>query len=141
MSLGTDCGFSRPTDKENVNKIYERIEDAGISLVVAASNSYNSTFGSEKNGNLGLTSNPDSATVGSPSTYDVALSIASISGVKTPYLLFNDGSEEIIIYFTESSDRVSEEKDFLEDILKDGQTEAEIEFVTIPGVGRMADYT
>ncbi|MBO5439847.1 MAG: leucine-rich repeat protein [Clostridia bacterium] len=137
MSLGTDCGFSRPSDKENVNNIYERIKEAGISLVVAASNSYNSTYGSEKNGNLGLTSNPDSATVGSPSTYDGPISIASISGVKTPYLLFGDR----IIYFTESADRVSEEKVFLDDILKDGQKEAEIEFVTIPGVGRNADYT
>ncbi len=137
MSLGTDCGFSRPADKENVNNIYERIKEAGISLVVAASNSYNSTFGSEKNGNLGLTSNPDSATVGSPSTYEGAISIASISGVKTPYLLFGDR----IIYFSESSDRVSEEKVFLDDVLKNGQTEAEIEFVTIPGVGRNADYT
>ncbi len=137
MSLGTDCGFSRPADKENINNIYERIKEAGISLVVAASNSYNSTYGSEKNGNLGLTSNPDSATVGSPSTYDSAFSIASISGVKTPYLLFGDR----IIYFTESADRVSEEKVFLDDVLKNGQTEAEIEFVTIPGVGRAADYT
>ncbi|MBR2024691.1 MAG: S8 family serine peptidase, partial [Clostridia bacterium] len=137
MSLGTDCGFSRPADKDNVNQIYERIKAAGISMVVAASNSYNSTFGSEKNGNLGLTSNPDSATVGSPSTYDGAISIASISGVKTPYLLFGDR----IIYFTESADRVSEEKVFLDDVLKDGQTEAEIEFITIPGVGRNADYT
>ena len=85
MSLGTDCGFSRPTDKENVNNIYDKIKEAGISLVVAASNSYNSTFGSEKNGNLGLTSNPDSATVGSPSTYDAALSIASISMSKEKY--------------------------------------------------------
>ncbi len=137
MSLGTDCGFSRPADKDNINDIYGRIKEAGISMVVAASNSYNSTFGSEKNGNLGLTSNPDSATVGSPSTYEGAISIASISGVKTPYLLFGDR----IIYFTESSDRVSEEKVFLDDILKDGQKEAEIEFVTIPGVGRNADYT
>lgn len=137
MSLGTDCGFSRPSDKDNVNKIYDRIKEAGISMVVAASNSYNSTFGSEKNGNLGLTSNPDSATVGSPSTYEGAVSIASISGVKTPYLLFNGR----IIYFTESADRVSEEKVFLDDVLKEGQNEAEIEFVTIPGVGRNADYT
>ena len=137
MSLGTDCGFSRPSDKDNVNQIYDRIKAAGISMVVAASNSYNSTYGSEKNGNLGLTSNPDSATVGSPSTYEGAISIASISGVKTPYLLFGDR----IIYFTESADRVSEEKVFLDDVLKDGQTEAEIEFVTIPGVGRNADYT
>ena len=137
MSLGTDCGFSRPSDKDNVNKIYDRIKEAGISMVVAASNSYNSTYGSEKNGNLGLTSNPDSATVGSPSTYEGAISIASISGVKTPYLLFGDR----IIYFTESADRVSEEKVFLDDVLKDGQNEAEIEFITIPGVGRNADYT
>jgi lactocepin len=76
MSLGTDCGFSRPADKDNINDIYGRIKDAGITMVVAASNSYNSTFGSEKNGNLGLTSNPDSATVGSPSTYEGAISIA-----------------------------------------------------------------
>jgi len=137
MSLGTDCGFSRPTDKENVNNIYQRIKDAGISLVVAASNSYNSTYGSEKNGNLGLTSNPDSATVGSPSTYDAALSIASISGVKTPYLIFNGN----IIYFNESTDRVAEEKEFILDVLGKGVTEAEIELVVIPGVGRMADYT
>ncbi len=137
MSLGTDCGFSRPSDKDNINNIYGRIKEAGISMVVAASNSYNSTFGSEKNGNLGLTSNPDSATVGSPSTYEGSISIASISGVKTPYLLFGDR----IIYFTESADRVSEEKVFLDDVLKDGQNEAEIEFITIPGVGRNADYT
>lgn len=137
MSLGTDCGFSRPIDKEAMSGIYDKIKDSGISLVVAASNSYNSTYGSEKNGNLGLTSNPDSATVGSPSTYDAAFSIASISGVKTPYLLFGD----TIIYYSESSDRVSEEKDFLKDVLGENKTEAEIELVVVPGVGRVADYT
>ena len=137
MSLGTDCGFSRASDKLNENKLYDKIKAAGISLVVAASNSYNSTFGSEKNGNLGLTSNPDSATVGSPSTYDAAFSIASISGVKTPYLLFGD----TIIYYTESSDRVAEEKEFLLDVLGKDKTEAEIEIVVIPGVGRVSDYT
>ncbi len=136
MSLGTDCGFSRAPDKLNENKLYDKIKAAGISLVVAASNSYNSTFGSEKNGNLGLTSNPDSATVGSPSTYDAALSIASISGVKTPYLLFGD----TIIYYTESSDRVAEEKEFLLDVLGKDKTEAEIEIEIIPGVGRVSDY-
>ncbi len=137
MSLGTDCGFSRASDEYFAeNELYAKIKDAGISLVVAASNSYNSTFGSEKNGNLGLTSNPDSATVGSPSTYDGAFSIASISGVKTPYLLFGD----TIIYFSESSDRVAEEKDFLLDVLGKDKTEAEIEIVIVPGVGRVADY-
>ncbi|MBR5123515.1 MAG: S8 family serine peptidase, partial [Clostridia bacterium] len=137
MSLGTDCGFSREMDKEAITGVYDRIRAAGISIVAAASNSYNSTYSSEKNGNLGLTSNPDSATVGSPSTYKGALSVASISGVKTPYLLFG----ETIIYFLESSDRVSEEKNFYDDILPAGVDEMEIEFVTIPGAGRSADYT
>ena len=137
MSLGTDCGFSREMDKEAISGVYDRIRAAGISIVAAASNSYNSTYSSEKNGNLGLTSNPDSATVGSPSTYKGALSVASISGVKTPYLLFG----ETIIYFQESSDRVSEEKNFYDDLLPDGVDEMEIEFITIPGAGRSADYT
>ena len=137
MSLGTDCGFSREMDKEAISGVYDRIRAAGISIVAAASNSYNSTFSSEKNGNLGLTSNPDSATVGSPSTYKGALSVASISGVKTPYLVF-DGK---IIYFQEASDRVSEEKKFYDDLLPDGVDEMDVEFITIPGAGRSADYT
>ncbi len=137
MSLGTDCGFSREQDKEAISGVYDRIRAAGISIVAAASNSYNSTFSSEKNGNLGLTSNPDSATVGSPSTYKGALSVASISGVKTPYLMYG----ETIIYFLEASDRVSEEKKFYDDLLPEGVDEMEIEYVTIPGAGRSADYT
>ena len=136
MSLGTSCGFSRETDKETESGVYDKIRSLGISLVVAASNAYSSTYGSDKNGNLGLTSNPDTATVGSPSTYEGALSVASINGVKTPYLLYND----TIIYFTESTDRVSEEKSFVDDILPDGVDEKEFEFVTIPGAGRAADY-
>lgn len=137
MSIGTSCGFSREMDKEAVSGVYDRIRETGISMVVAASNSFNSTYGSEKNGNLGLTSNPDSATVGSPSTYEGAMSVASISGKKTPYILFNNK----IIYFTESTDRVAEEKNFYDDILPEGVDELEIEYITIPGAGRSADYT
>ncbi len=137
MSIGTSAGFSRATDKEAISGVYDKIREAGISMVVAASNSFNSTYGSEKNGNLGLTSNPDSGTVGSPSTYEGALSIASISGVKTPYLLYNGE----IVYFTESTDRFAEEKFFVEDILDDGTETKEFEYVTIPGAGRKADYT
>ncbi len=136
MSLGTDCGFSRERDKEAVWGVYDRIREAGISVVAAASNSFNSTYGSEKNGNLGLTSNPDSSTVGSPSTYKGSLSVASISGKKTPYILYNGQ----IIYFLESADRVSEDKNFYDDLLGDKQ-EMEVEFITIPGAGRSADYT
>lgn len=137
MSIGTSCGFSRETDKEAVNGVYDKIRARGINMVVAASNSFNSTYSSDKNGNLGLTSNPDSATVSSPSTYQGALSIASINGAKTSYILYNDQ----IIYFTESTNRVAKEKDFVEDLLDDGQDSITIEYITIPGVGRTADYS
>ncbi|MBQ8322216.1 MAG: leucine-rich repeat protein [Clostridia bacterium] len=138
MSIGTTCGFSRETDAEAISGVYDDIRELGISLVVAASNSYNSTYGSDKNGNLGLTSNPDSATVGSPSTYLGALSVASIEGAKTPYLL---DSENKIIYFIESTDRVSEEKDFVDELLASDTNTLTIEYITIPGAGRSADYT
>ena len=144
MSLGTGCGFSRETDKEQMWGVYDRIRAAGISMVVAASNSYSSAYSSDKNGNLGLTSNPDTGTVGSPGTYQGALSVASINGANTPYILYNNK----ILYFTEASDRVSEEKNFVEDLLKSvdpSKANADgtytFEYVTIPGAGRNADYT
>ncbi len=137
MSLGTSSGFSRVSDKEAVSGVYDDIREHGISLIVAASNSYSSSYGSEKNGNLGLTSNPDSSTVGSPSTYEGALSVASIKGVKTPYILFGNQ----IIYFSESTDAATEEKSFFEELLPAGTDSKEFEFVLIPGAGREADYT
>ncbi len=137
MSIGTSAGFSRPSDKELLSGVYDKIRERGISLVVAASNSFNSTYASEKNGNLGLTSNPDSGTVGSPATYLGALSVASINGAKTPYLSYQGN----IIYFNESNDRVAEEKDFVDELLGEGVDEIEMPYVTIPGAGRTADYT
>lgn len=136
MSLGSAAGFSRDVDGSEVNRIYDKIAEQGISLVCAASNSYNSTFGSEKNGNLGLTSNPDSATVGSPSTYAAALSVASVSGVKTPYMMYGN----TVIYFTEASNQSAKSKNFVEEILPSGVDEQEFEYVTIPGIGRTSDY-
>ncbi len=136
MSLGTSSGFSRVSDKEAVSGVYDDIREQGISLIVAASNSFSSSYGSDKNGNLGLTSNPDSATVGSPSTYEGALSVASINGVKTPYILFDNQ----IIYFDESTNAATDEKKFFEELIPEGTDSMEIEFVLIPGAGREADY-
>ena len=136
MSLGTACGFSRESDEEKLNGVYDRIREAGISVIVAASNSYNSAYGSDKNGNLGLTSNPDTGTVGSPGTYPGTLSVGSISGTKTPYILYN----KTIIYFDESNNGAAKENKFFEILLGDAD-EKEYEYVVIPGVGRTADYT
>ena len=138
MSLGSGCGFSTERDEVEVANIYEQIKKAGISLIASAANSYSSTMGSEKNGNLGLTSNPDTGTVGSPSTYDAALSIASVDGVKTPYMKY--GNE--IIYFNEATDSSATTKNFVKDILKTvGNPDSyEFDYVTIGGTGSAADY-
>ena len=136
MSLGTACGFAREGEEELEYGVYEKIRKAGISMIVAASNSYNSAYGSEKNGNLGLTSNPDTGTVGSPGTYDGVMSIASINGVETPYLLYG----KTIMYFDESNTGAAESNDFVKTLLGDKESQ-EFEYLTIPGVGRSADYT
>ena len=139
MSIGTACGFSRNTDKEAISGVYDKIRERGISLVVAASNSFNSAYSSDKNGNLPLTSNPDSSTVGSPSTYLGALSVASIEGAKPPYLTYG----ETIMYFIESNDRFSNEKNFVNELLKNSSSDRiEMEYVVVAGAGRTeADYT
>ena len=136
MSIGTACGFSRESDEERINGVYDRLRNAGISMVVAASNSYSSAFGSDANGNLGLTSNPDTGTVGSPSTYEGIMSVASIAGVETPYIKYGNK----IIYFSESTNAASEENHFCDTLLGDKDS-VEIEYVVVPGVGRTADYT
>ena len=136
MSLGTACGFSRESDEEILNGVYDKIRAAGISIVVAASNSYSSAYGSEANGNLPLTSNPDTGTVGSPSTYKGAISVASIDGTPTPYLLYGD----TIIYFEEANNGAAEELSFFDRLLGDSASK-EYEYVVIPGIGRTADYT
>ena len=136
MSLGTAAGFSREGDEEKLWGVYDKVRDAGISLIVAASNSYSSAYGSEANGNLPLTSNPDSGTVGSPGTYDGAMSVASIDGTLTPFMKHNGK----IMYFVESNDNGGNPQDFCGLILN-GQETMEVEFVVVPGVGRAADYT
>ena len=136
MSLGTACGFARESDEEIMNGVYDKLRNAGISVIVAASNSYSSAFGSEKNGNLPLTSNPDTGTVGSPGTYQGVMSVASINGKETPYLKYG----ETIMYFDEANSAAAKELDFVKTLLGT-ESSRNIEFVVIPGVGRSADYT
>lgn len=138
MSLGTSCGFTREVDEQYKNDVYDRIKDAGISLVVAASNDYSSGFGGAES-DTNKTENPDSATVGAPSTYDAAMSVASINGRKEKYMLVNG---ELEVFFTEAFNMKSEEYDFFEmlGITKDNPT-AEYEYVTIPGFGYAINYS
>ena len=140
MSLGTSAGFSSitidgDTEGQALNKIYGSIQEQGISLMCAASNDYSSGFG----GNYGtnLTKNPDSGTVGSPSTFIGAMSVASINGLKSPYMISNG---EDAVFYEESSDANGVENDFAEEMLGSKQS-GTFKYVVIPGIGQAVDYT
>ena len=138
MSLGSSCGFTREVDEQYKNELYDRIEEAGISLIVAASNDYSSGFGSSES-NTNKTDNPDSATVGAPSTYNAAMSVASINGRKEHYILVNGNTE---VFFNEAYNMASDEYSFFEMLGLDAvNTTAEFEYVTVPGYGYAINYT
>ena len=140
LSLGSACGFARSADNEYINVVYDKIEEAGISLIVAASNDYSSGYGGE-NSNTNKATNPDSATVGSPGTYDSTLSVASISGVKSKYMVDEEGHT---FFFNNANNNAGEAYDFYEMLYnKLGETgeQIEVEYVTVPGVGKKVNYS
>ncbi len=140
MSLGASCGFSREYDNDEKNRIYDEIADAGISLIVAASNDYSSAYGSEF-GNTNMVQNPDSGTVGSPATYNSALAVASINGNMDKYITSEDGR---VIFFQEAADMGSEYYDFFEKLFENTNTQGDelvIDYITVPGLGATANYS
>lgn len=146
MSLGSSCGFSRDEDNDYLNRVYDSIGSAGISLITAASNDYSAGYGGEQ-GNTNKVTNPDSGTVGSPSTYSSAISVASISGTKSKYIYANDSQ---VVFYKESNSVSGEENDFYEELYaalrKNGYTEEQLsgditlDYVTIPGIGSKINF-
>ena len=131
MSLGSACGFTREEDGNKINAVYDKINEAGISLVTAASNDYNSAYGGAE-GNTNKVTNPDSATVGSPSTYEASLSVASISGKKSRYIVANN---EQVLFFNESNSINGKANDFFAELgIGSGETKT-YDYITIPGNG------
>ena len=140
LSLGSACGFARSADNEYINEVYDKIEAAGISLVVAASNDYSSGYGGE-NGNTNKASNPDSATIGSPGSYASTISVASISGVKSKYMVHEDG---YVFFFNNANNNAGKPYDFYDMIFENldtDKTKIELEYVTVPGVGKKVNYS
>lgn len=168
MSLGTSAGFSSKalglTDADEEGRlmetVYQNLRRKGISLVVAASNDFSAGYGSAFGTNI--TSNPDSGTVGSPSTFTGALSVASINGQYSPYLLANpsDNSAGDAIYYEESRNADSDAYNFINDLLgcnKKGcedslhiskglhdnaayKQSATFKYVVVPGTGEPTDF-
>lgn len=147
MSLGTSSGFSSieiegDTEGQLMNDIYGKIRDNGISLVCAASNEFSSGYGSAFGTNLA--SNPDSGTVGSPSTFTGAMSTASINGQQSYYMNvnLNDGQKDYSepIFFTSASNSNYVRQDFLK-MLGVGEEPQTFKYVVISGVGMGSSYT
>ena len=145
MSLGSSAGFSTGDD-EYMQTVYDSVREAGISLVVAASNDYSSNYGGAYGTNL--SGNPDSATVGSPSTYAGALSVASINGQQAKYIRVNVAGNDKYLYYTEASDGNGNQKDFIAELkakhpeLVNSQTgDIKLDYVVVPGYGLSVNYT
>ncbi len=147
MSLGSSCGFTTTNDGDDegdmLADVYERIEKSGITLVCAASNDYSSGYGGVYGTNLAV--NPDSSTVGQPSTFAAALSVASINGQKASYIVANsevsidDKSQKAYVFFEEARDINSNPFDFMKE-MQDKYGQSRFEYVVVPGVGHASDY-
>ncbi len=162
MSLGAACGFVREKDGDPVNDVYDKINASGVSLVTAASNHYSSAFGGAQ-GNTSFVTNPDNGTIGSPSTYPAALSVASIDGIKSKYIVGN-GSK--VFFFNESNSISGEENNFFDELFSDVKSKGErynftesqhpnrynnvsvgadgtltVKYVTVPGYGYRVNYS
>ena len=146
MSLGSSGGFSTTNDGDSegemLNRVYDAIKQAGISLVCAASNDYSAGYGGEFGTNL--ITNPDSGTVGSPSTFASALSVASISGQKSPYMSADkdgDGEADVAAFYEESRDENGKAYDFAERLGVSETQSKSFKYVVVPGTGGAGDYT
>ena len=111
------------------------VREAGINLIVAASNSSSSAKGST-NGDTNLVGNPDSATIGSPATYPSSVAVASVTGAKTHYLYANG---EQPIYLTKAKRNNGDEIEFY-DLMLNGKKTAELDYVLVPGIGNDGNY-
>ena len=136
MSLGLASGFSRISDDDSVNEIYDAIREMGIALIVAAGNSFSSGY-SGTYGNTNLASNPDSGTVSSPSVYNGAISVASVSGQLSPYFLANNS---VAVYFSNARNSAGKELKFMETLL-DGARSKTFRYVVVGGYGEDHNYT
>lgn len=74
LSLGSAAGYC--DDDANMIEILDKLEKAGIQVVIAAGNDTNNAYNNNFGG-YSLAGNPDVGLVGTPSTYYAALSVAS----------------------------------------------------------------
>lgn len=77
LSLGSVAGFSDFSNELEMN-VYKNLKRLGIEISAAAGN-YESSYSANSFGGLGLSSNPDNATIGEPATFEECTAVACSS--------------------------------------------------------------
>lgn len=77
MSFGLDAGFSEGGSSTTYADAFETLENAGITLNVAAGNAYSAALGNQSGSSLPYASDPDSSMISSPAAMTDAFAVAS----------------------------------------------------------------
>lgn len=129
LSLGAAAGFTTSTD--GMNEVLKQFVDTDIEVLIAAGNDTNNAYMNLTGLNMSKAGNPDIGLAGTPSTYEPAISVASVDNDGTDLLYFTVNGREIGYYDTAASTSTKFFNNFK------GQT---LEFVAVPGIGETSDY-
>ena len=81
LSLGRTAGMDSDADTLFAG-VYEKLQNNGTIVDVAAGNEYSAAYGNKSGKNLPYASDPDSSTLGEPSTFAPVVSVASIENAR-----------------------------------------------------------
>ena len=81
LSLGRTAGMDSAADTLFAG-VYEKLQEKGITLDVAGGNEFQAGYGNKSGKNLPYASDPDSSTLGEPSTFAPVVSVASIENAR-----------------------------------------------------------
>lgn len=139
MSLGAANGFTYDAELEDevYGNIYQTLEDAGVIMCVSAGNEYSMGYSALNYASLYygqewvLADYADYGTVGSPSTYEGNLSIASSENTAYPTYCIKVGENYYSLIDSCEDEALKFVKNF------GGQ---ELDYVIVPNVGSAEDY-
>ena len=129
MSLGSGGGFSAEESGSTVAKYYDLVKAAGILLNCSAGNAYSSAQGRATD-DFADVSDPDTGIISSSSSYDAALSVASVNASASASFAVGDQTVPF---------NSVKEHDFMAELLGD-ETDKTFEYVMIPNTGAPEDY-
>ena len=129
MSLGSNGGFGREAEGDLTTKYYDLVKASGILLNCSAGNSYSSSQGGA-HGDFTSVSDPDTGIISSSSSYDAALSVASVNANETAAFLIGEGR---VPYNDVSGHSFTQ-------LLLGSETSKTYEYVMVPNTGDVADY-